>query len=451
MLNNILIHRIIQDKCESNHADRACLIYGNTRLTYRELNHKVNCLASRLAMQIDKGDKVLVKLSDPTMQLIYFFGIIKAGGACVLTDATTSNEVIDELIKQYGIDCYINESFILPTASAIELPEVQQSDIFLGALSSGSTGIPKIIWRDHSSWASAFPVQSQVFAISNTDIIFLAGSLVYSANLNACLHILFEGGAVTVASTSMPRTWLREIADCQASAVFLVPANYRRLLKVMTSPLNQIRSVVSAGSKLDQNTVQGLIQFFPKANIVEYYGASELGHVSYLSAEELIKHPDSVGKAFPGVKISLEDHIIYVESSYLAPQCRPKGSVGDLGRIDREGYLHLLGRKQGIINTSGVKVIPEQVEEILLQCPGIAEAVVGGVNHPIRGQSVCAWLVKSKDGLSSHDVLDHCRKKMLKHCTPQKIIFIDAMPLNSSGKIDRLRLQEQYYSQISDA
>lgn len=440
----MLIHHIIKDNSSGGPADRICLIHGNTRLTYGELDRQTDCLARRLAMHIHKGDRVLVKLSDPVKQLLYFFGVVKAGGACVLTDASNSEEVSEELIRLHKLDLYINESFELPTAEAPVLPEIRQQDTFLGALSSGSTGIPKLVWRDHTSWTNAFPAQSRVFSICGTDTVYLAGSLSYTANLNACLHSFFEGGTVAIGSNSMSRKWVREIADCQASVIFMVPVNYRRLLKAMEAPCVSIKSIISAGAKLDLYTLQSLMQHFPRSGIYEYYGASELGHVSYLTGEELLNHPGSVGRPFPGVTIRIEEQVIWVESPYLAPVYRPKASVGDLGRIDDDGYLYLLGRKQGLINTGGIKVIPEQVEDILLQCPGVAEAAVIGVDDPMRGQKVCACLVKSNNSLRTMDVIDFCRRKMLKSCCPQKIVFIDAMPINANGKIDRGRLREEY-------
>jgi long-chain acyl-CoA synthetase len=438
----MLIHHSVQDKGQSAQANRICLVHGDIRLTYSELIGQTDCLARHLAMQIKKGDKVLVKRSDPVSQLQYFFAVVKAGGACVLIDGSASEAVAAELMTQHKLNLYINECFE-PAADKAPLPDIYPDDIFFGALSSGSTGTPKLIWRDHQSWTSAFAAQSQAFTICPADTIYLAGSLVYTANLNSCLHMLAEGGTVAIASNSMPRTWVREIADCQAKVIFMVPANYRRLLQAMKAPLSQIRSIISAGAKLDRHTVEKLIQHFPQSGIVEYYGASELGHVSYLTAEELLNHPGSVGRAFPGVAIGIEDDVIRVESPYLAPQYRPKASVGDLGRIDAAGYLYLLGRKQGLINTGGVKVIPEQVESILLQCPGVAEAAVSGVDDPVRGQEVWAWLVKSEASLKSRDVLDFCRTKMLTYCCPRKIIFVDAMPLTANGKIDKSRLQRE--------
>jgi long-chain acyl-CoA synthetase len=165
-----------------------------------------------------------------------------------------------------------------------------------------------------------------------------------------------------------------------------------------------------------------------------------LGHISYQSAAELLSHPGSVGKAFPGVTITIADNIIWVESPYLALEYRPKASIGDLGRFDDDGCLYLQGRVQGLINSGGVKVVPEQVEAVLLQCPGVGEAAVSGIDDPVRGQVVCAWLVKNRPELKSRDVLAFCRGKMFAHCCPRKIIFVDSMPLTAGGKIDKRQL-----------
>lgn len=438
----MLIHRNITILSEIQ-ANKICLIHGKIQLTYQEFMQQVDFSAYRLATQIPKGSKVLVKLSSPISQLLYFFAIIKGGGTCIFIDPSTSEEVCTGLMTLHGIGLYIDENFQLPTATPLLLPEINQNDIFLGALSSGSTGTPKLIWRDHQSWTSAFPIQSKVFHLSCLDTLYLVSSLVYTANLNACLHILSEGGTVVFASNNLPRTWLGEILTHHITAIFMVPANYRTLLKVMKDPLPQIKSIVTAGAKIDRSTVQSLIKYFSHSGIYEYYGASELGHVSYSTAEDLLQHPESVGKAFPGVTVSIEDDSIYVQSPYLAPKYRPKATVGDLGRLNTEGYLYLLGRKHGIINTGGVKVIPEQVEAILLQCPGITEAVVQGIPDPIRGQKVCAWVVKNKSTLTTADILDFCRKKMRHHYCPHKIIFVDELPINKNGKIDRVKLQNE--------
>ena len=429
--------------CDSFHnlsgrkADKLCLVNGETRLTYREFNEQVNRLAARLAACLRKGDRVLLKLIDPVKQLLYFSAIIKAGGICILVDHAASPEVCAQIVSEQNVAFTVDDQFVPPSWTA-DLPWLEPADYFLGALSSGSTGLPKLIWRNHQSWVSAFASQSRVFGISSTDTLYLAGSLAYTANLNACLHAFFEGGTVVLAGSLMPRTWLKEIQEQQVTAIFMVPANYRILLKCLKEPLLEIRSVVSGGAKLDLTAAEDLLQAFPQARIVEYYGASELGHVSAITAEELLKHPDSVGKAFPNVTIKIRDNTIWVRSPYLAPAYGPEASVGDLGRTDQEGYLYIAGRKSGLINAGGIKVIPEQVEAVLRQCPGVADALVAGVDDPLRGQKVCAWIVKHKEAqAAAADILDFCRPKLRTHYCPQKIVFLDAIPLNVNGKPDK--------------
>ncbi|MCE5286655.1 MAG: AMP-binding protein [Pelosinus sp.] len=432
---------LIYDKfisMSSQQAAKPCLIFGEKLYTYQQISERVNLVASHLAAQIKKGDRVLVKLANPVKALLHFFAVVKAGGVCVLIDPAASVEVCTELAKAEQILFTITEDFVLPAKTAL-LPKITEADLFLGALSSGSTGMPKVIWRDHQSWVRAFSFQSQLFNLCANDTLYLAGSLAYSANLNACVHMLSEGGTVVLAGSSMPRTWLKEMRLQNATAIFMVPANYRILLKVLTKPLTGINSIVSCGAKLDHSTAKALLGFFPNAAVVEYYGASELGHVSYLTGEDLLTQSQSVGKPFPHVKITIEENVIWAESPYLAPKYRPKATVGDLGRVDG-GYLYLLGRKTGLINTGGIKVIPEQVEDILRECPGVADAAVAGLDDSVKGQKVCAWIVRTKKELAAADILAFCHKKMRPHYCPQKIMFVEDFPLNANSKVDKKRL-----------
>ena len=240
--------------------------------------------------------------------------------------------------------------------------------------------------------------------------------------------MLYEGGTVVIAANSFPQTWLREIIQHKVSSIFMVPANYRTLLRIVKTPLPQIKSLVSAGAKIDINTVRRLMDVFPQAQLCEYYGASELGHVSFSRREDLLKFPNSVGKAFPGVRLWTEDNFIWVESPYIAPAYKPEATVGDLGKLDEDGYLYLLGREHNAINKGGVKISAEYVEQILNLCPGIAESAVKGINDSIRGQKVAAWIVKSDPSLKAKDVKAYCRENLPKHFCPQKCFFIKELP-----------------------
>lgn len=420
--------------------DKICLINGSLALTYQELADRVDSVAYRMANLIKKGDKVVINLRDAVSQLCYLLGISRLGAAAVLIDPSTPGKMLDDLKEKAKIAVCIDDKFCLPVHLRQILPEVEPGDLFLGALSSGSTGTPKLIWRDHQSWVSAFPVQNRVFCLSGVDTLFLSGSLIYTANLNSCLHLLYEGGTVVIAQNSLPRTWIEEINRCKVSAIFMVPANYRTLVKTVKTPLAQVKTLISAGSKMDINTVKKLMICFPQAEVFEYYGASELGHVTYSLPEDLLRRPDSVGKAFPNVKVWTEKGLIWVESPYMAPAYRPRATIGDLGEIDRQGYLYLLGRENNVINKGGIKIIPEQVEEIINRCPGITESVVVGIDDPIRGQKVAAWLVRSNANLSIEDIKAYCRQNLPRQACPQVFKFIEKIPRSRNGKVDRNRL-----------
>ena len=427
-------------KLDEKQASKACLLFEGRRLTYGEVAAQTEQLARHLATVIKPGERVLVKKTDPIDQLLYFFAVIRAGGSCVLIDAATSAAVCRDLIQRQKIACFINETYTLPLATAEQLPTLAASDYFLGALSSGSTGNPKVIWRDHASWTNSFSVQCEIFQVSGDDTLFIAGSLVYTANLNACVHMLAEGGTVVIGAGARPRGWLQEMTAQAVTAVSMVPAHYNMLLKTASEPLPFVRSLVAAGAKLSPDTVRRLKVRFPSAAIVAYYGASELGHVAYITGDELLKKPGAAGKLFPGVKVSFKNDEIWVQSDYLSPAYRPEGSAGDLGRLDEEGFLYVLGRKSGLINSGGIKIIPEQLESVLGECPGVAQAMVAGIADADKGERVCAWVVKKQDKFTTADLLAFCRQKLRPHYWPQKIVFVEALPLNANGKIDRLRL-----------
>ncbi len=422
--------------------DKICMVHGDKLITYAELVDKIQSISKRLCSKWNVGEKIFISHEDPIMQILYFLSCSKAGLAAVLVEGDFNSEKIKVIIEKVNPSAIMDENFVLPGKEG-ELPSVSDEDIFLGALSSGTSGEQKLIWRDHKSWTSAFQSQSDVFSIDGNDTVFLSGSLVYTANLNSALHILNEGGCVVFSQGSYPKTWIKEMEQNNVTSVFMVPSNYRILIKNMKGPINNIKSAVSAGEKLEIETAAEMKRLFPHAKICEYYGASELGHVSFIQREEILEG-DSIGKAFPGVEFWIEDGMVWVKSPYLAPHYRPKATAGDLGRIDSDGKLYILGRKHDIINKGGIKIIPQQVEKVLQEHPGIARAVVLGINNPIKGEQVAAVIVKKEKDLTYENILSFCRKKLDIHSCPQRIKFIDAFPENENLKINRKKLARYF-------
>ncbi|MBV4437114.1 AMP-binding protein [Clostridium tyrobutyricum] len=423
---------------------KICMSFGNNRIVYREFVHCIDQRAEYLAIRYSKCEKVIIKNINPINTIINFLACSRAGLAAVPINFKITQSKIDSIVRKINPCCIIDDKFIFETQLVGQegrLPLIEDSDIFLGALSSGTTGHNKVIWRDHKSWTSAFKYQNQVFHISCRDILFLVGSLSYTANLNSAMHILNEGGSIVFSSSIYPGTWIREICKNNVTSIFMVPAHYRILLKELKTELRNVKSILSAGDKIDSDTVNMLKSKFPDAYVCEYYGASELGHVAYMDFRNN-KNVNSVGKAFPQVKLWIQDDVVWVESPYIAPDFRPRATVGDVGKINSKGNLYILGRKNNTINKGGIKILPYNIEKILDNNPKILKSVVFGIKDSLKGEEICAAIVPKTNNITVKEIREYCRINLESYLQPKKIKIVQHLKLNSSGKIDYRNLMK---------
>ena len=454
----MLIFSGIYKNAEEN-ASKVCMTLDGVSLTYGELVKNIHERAMFLAGRYKKGEKVIIKNTNPINTVINFLACSRAGLISIPVDIKTLPSTVEKIVEDVKPCCIIDDKFTyincnnlveekheakfldsdISKEENLIFPSIKDTDIFLGALSSGTTGHNKVIWRDHKSWTSAFKHQSDVFHISSKDTVFLVGSLSYTANLNSAMHILNEGGSIVFSKNIYPKTWITEIEKNNVSSIFMVPAHYRLLLKEITENILKVKSLLSAGDKLDIETVNLLKEKFPKAHICEYYGASELGHVAYINFRENFKI-GSVGKSFPEVEFWIDEDLVWVKSPYIAPDFRPKATVGDIGRIDEEGNLYLLGRKNHTINKGGVKILPYNIENVLNNHPQILKSVVFGVKHPVKGEEIAAVILPRSNKLTVKEVMEYCKNNLELHCRPQKIKIVKEIKLNLNGKIDKKEL-----------
>jgi long-chain acyl-CoA synthetase len=114
-----------------------------------------------------------------------------------------------------------------------------------------------------------------------------------------------------------------------------------------------------------------------------------------------------------------------------------------MGVLEEGGYLTLWGRASGVINVAGVKVLPEEIETALKKCPGVRDAAVAALPDQIKGEKICAWIVRQDNAVTRKDILNFCHNTINMYACPQKIIFTEELPLNNNGKVDKKRLREQ--------
>ena len=315
-----------------------------------------------------------------------------------------------------------------------------------GVLSSGSTGVPKILWRRTASWADFFPVQNEIFEVTKDTRLFLHGSMSFTGNLNALLAVWYAGGTVVTSAYLRPRSWLKVMARYAITHIYLLPTKLRLLMEAMpiskenTAALSSLRMIFAGSQMLDTKLMHHLQRTWPQARFILYYGASELNYVTYCTAEEWLLEPNTVGRPFPGVRVTVdEDHMIYVTSPYTIEGVACPFSVGDKGWFSSSGRLMFEGRGGAVINRGGYKLSVPLLEKKIQELDGVAEAVVIGQPDALRGEEPVAF-IQCEPGYTETMIKKAMTKVLSVQEMPHRIIGVEVIPLTAGSKIDKRQL-----------
>lgn len=297
---------------------------------------------------------------------------------------------------------------------------------------SGSTSAPKIFRRTYESWADFFPTQNKIFRVDARTKLFMHGSLDFTGNLNALLSILHAGGSVVTTDKFAPKTWLELVKG--ATNIYLVPA--KLTLLATGAPLDNVRAIFTGSQVLTEAQSLALLKKFPAAEIFLYYGSSEQSFITYkkISADNAADI-QNLGKPFDGVKIFIRDGLIYVDTPFGIAGIDNPSTVGDAGFIDERGDLIFGGRGEDFINRGGVKLSALTLERKLAALDGVEAAAVVKVGDKVRGENFIAYVVGNADKKIIRQALTPAE-------SPKEIIFVDALPLNASGKVDKNSLKQ---------
>lgn len=456
--------------------DEACAVRsGDTQITYGELYARSIYVSDRLRHQGLAGQRIAIRLGNGVDFLSAFYGVVLAGGIAVPLPADLPADQTEEWCGHLNCLSIVKEPSELPAKRSIAPNEaacgrLKPDSLFYMAVSSGSTGKPKGILRNHQSWVESFQRMKQAFGLGEKDVILLPGPLHYSASLIAALQILYEGGVVHVLDRYDSAAVLNLLACGEVTSCFMVPAMYAKLLAKNSPPCNHPITFLSAGDKLSIQTAAAWRERFPESRLFEYYGAAELSFVSYLLHDgQVMRSASSVGKPFPGVTVTIRDEHggkagqgepgeVYVNSGMVAqgyghfdaaPFLAPVGggySVGDLGYLDKEGELHLVGRKQELIMRGGVSIFPAEIERVLLADPLIREAAVFGVEDPEMGERIVAAITVAgtEANFPYAEMENRFQQRFPRSRRPDDYLIVQTLPRNAAGKTDKKRLKELY-------
>lgn len=308
----------------------------------------------------------------------------------------------------------------------------------MAAATSGTTGNGKLLFRTLESWHSYFPIQNQLFGMGAGSRLFIQGSLAFTGNLNLCLAQLSNGGTVIVQEAFDPRLWIREIEENTVDVIYLIPAKLRALKRLCQKSGRQfagVRTVLTGSQSLGKREAEELALIFPEAELILYYGASELNYVTYVYGHEMNGDQTLIGRSFPGVRVSVEEGKICVTTDWAVIGLGEQSFIGDYGHFDDNGLLYFDGRQDDICNINGIKVSAIRVENALIELEEVSEAAVKAVRQQEKDY-LAAWIV-FRHG-SELDVPSLRRKletKLSQAEIPRKYYALAQFPRNESGKI----------------
>lgn len=423
-----MIYSCIQNKVVQN-PDAEAIVYGSVRMGYGRLLDEIH---RRAAFLKDHSPTVILSHSNELENLLNFLTLMSLGKRSVFASKNVSEEYRAALVAEF--DAVVLDETIYSEEQETELGFIPgDTDVFLGILSSGTTGTPKVIWKDYGSWFSAFPHQSDVFSVGSDDRVFVVDALSYSANLNTALHALWSGATLVMGSLKNAAKWPELFEKEKVSSVFMVPSHYR-LLAERSPSLPALRSLVSAGEKLDPQTASRLLSLFPQSLLTEYYGAAELGHIAYHQGQDIVDKPAEVGKPFPGVGIRIENQLIRVSSPYVSPDYRKDATVRDIGYVEN-GRLVVLGREGRMFNRRGLNIFAEEIENAALKFPLISEAAA--VERKLSaGRSSIFLYYSGRKGIQKQELRTFLLNILPKEKLPNAFIELAELPHSLSGKID---------------
>ena len=338
-------------------------------------------------------------------------------------------------------------------AALLDGPEAELAPVPLARpmhYTSGTTGRPKGVWSgvlDETTARALHDDDAAVWGFSADDRLLVASPLHHSAPLRFSAGVLLAGGEVCVLERFDAAAVAEAIAAFRPTVAFLVPAHLHRLFALgALPPLGSFRLLAHAGAPCPVPLKQAALTAFPTGTVWEFYGSTE-GQFTVCPPEDWLARPGTVGRARPGRKVWVDEGTIWCDVPPFArfEYWRDPGktaqawrgsafTVGDLGRLDDDGFLFLDGRRDDLIISGGVNVYPLEVEAALAMAAGIEEVVVFGVPDDRWGERVCAAVIGD---VGAPAVMAHARATLTAYKCPKDVYLVDDLPRTASGKVRR--------------
>lgn len=327
---------------------------------------------------------------------------------------------------------------------------------------SGTSGRSKAVWSglwDERTAAAAFDDEADLWSFGPDDVHLVCSPMAHSVSIRFAAGTLLRGGTCVVLgrfdAAAAGRALLGD-AGVVPTTTFMAPSALQRLLALGDLPerFDDLRLLVHAGSACPPAVKRRALQRVGDDVLWEFYGSTE-GQFTVCSPDEWQERPGTVGRARPGRTLSVDDDGMvwcrpptFGRFSYWGDEAKTEAAwqdgsftVGDLGRLDDDGYLTLDGRRHDLVITGGVNVYPAEVEAALAEAPGVSEVVVFGIPDERWGQRVGAAVVPTRGAAVASQLVEDLRAvaaaRLAPYKRPKEYHVVDRLPHTATGKAQR--------------
>jgi fatty-acyl-CoA synthase len=487
--------------------EKEAIIFEGKRITYGELNRRVNRLANALLdLGIKKGDKVSILFQNSNQFVEAYFAVAKIGGVAVSLNSRLSSkellqnidfsdskmliysDVFSETVDSIRKDLSKIKNFIIDsmekTSNTLNFEEImkknpetepdlgiKESDGCELLFTGGTTGIAKGVFRTHHAvvWSGMLAF-NDLRLTSNARILVTAPLFHVAALDDLMVGATLNGATMFVLRGFDPIKCLEGIRDERLDFAFFVPLMFQVIFMMpeLGKYLGSMKIWGSAAAPMSVELRDKILSTFPDINLFEVFGQTENPWISVMYSHNNRERPESCGIPATCTVIRLVDDNdnevprgevgeIVVQGPATMTEYYKNGKetkktlkggwlhTGDLGRFDEEGYLFIVDRKKDMIITGGENVYAVEVENVLINHPKIQEVAVIGLPDEIWGEKVTAVVVLAPNQEATEDEIIAFAKDNLTHYKcPKAVKFIDTLPKSSLFKILKQELREKY-------
>jgi acyl-CoA synthetase (AMP-forming)/AMP-acid ligase II len=479
---------------------KAAVLQGDTVLTFAELDARANRMANVLAgLGVGAGDRVALLFNNDFRFLETLFGAMRLGAVAVPLNIRMGDEALRYVAEDSEAHVLVASAALAERGRALasRIPAIKEliadgpaaedvlayepalasasptlprratafDEVCMQPYTSGSTGKPKGVLLTHGGQIWNTDIMRKALMADDTERALIAVPLYHkNAVVGAVKPFLIAGGSLVILPGFDAPEVIRAIDRYEVTYLTGVPAMYKMILAekdaLARHDVSSVRFAMCGSAEVPEELLEEFGRVFG-APIAESYGLTEGGPVPIVNTRWGLKKRGSCGLAFPGCDVRLVDGAgaevgvdevgeLVTRNPGLAkgywklPEATARKfrdgwlATGDLMRRDADGYYYFVGRRDDMINVSGENVYPKEVEDILLQHPNLRDACVVPAPHGVKGEVPVAFVVAREAGLSSEDdVRKFFLERGAPYAHPRRVVFLDALPLGGTGKVDR--------------